>query len=326
MNKRENVLSLLNEQEVQEYIPAAFFLHFHKDYHSGQPAVDKHLEYYRHTGMDFVKIQYEKMFPRIPEIKRPEDWVKMPLYKRDFYEGQLGVVKGLVKAAKKEALVIMTLYSAFMCAEHTVGTQIITRHIKEDPEEVKKGLEIITESLMLFVKDCIKLGIDGFYASTQGGESHRFDDPSLFEAFIKPHDLAIMEEINRSCIFNVLHICDYNGAYSDLTPFLDYPGQVVNYSLTSECRVPGKEEELFSEEITGKQVSEMFHRPCMGGMDRKGIIVSGGKDEIREAVRNVINNAPDKFILGADCTLPGNIDWDNIKTAISAAHEYKKDE
>ena len=70
----------------------------------------------------------------------------------------------------------------------------------------------------------------------------------------------------------------------------------------------------------------MFHRPCIGGMDRKGIIVSGGKDEIREAVRNVIKNSPDNFILGADCTLPGNIDWDNIKTAISAAHEYKKDE
>ena len=141
MDKREAVLSLLDEHEVQEYIPAGFFLHFHKAYHSGQSAVDKHLEYYRHTGMDFVKIQYENVFPRITEIKKPEDWVKMPLYKRDFYEGQLSVVKGLVKAAKKEALVIMTLYSAFMCAVHTVSDQVITRHIKENPEEVEEGYD-----------------------------------------------------------------------------------------------------------------------------------------------------------------------------------------
>ena len=29
----------------------------------------------------------------------------------------------------------------------------------------------------------------------------------------------------------------------------------------------------------------------------------------------------DRHILGADCTLPGDIDWENIRTAIAAAHE-----
>ena len=32
----------------------------------GKPAIDKHMEYYRYTGMDFVKIQYESVFPPIP--------------------------------------------------------------------------------------------------------------------------------------------------------------------------------------------------------------------------------------------------------------------
>jgi uroporphyrinogen decarboxylase len=310
MNKREQVLSVLDNDTKQTYIPAAFFLHFDEIYHRGQAAVDKHLEYFWYTEMDFVKIQYENVFPARPEIKGPDDWTKMPLYEKSFYEDPLNIVDGLVKKAKKEALIIMTLYSPFMCAGHT--SDRIVEHIKEDSEKAKKGMEIITDSLMIFVNACIQLGVDGFYHSTQGGERFRFDDNALFNECIKPYDLILMEEINRSCIFNILHICDYHGGYDDLTPFLDYPGHVVNCSL-----------ELGTEKLTGKQVSHMFERPYMGGMDRKGTIVSGSKEEIKRAAEAVLNESPDKFILGADCTLPSDISWDNIKTAISTAHMYR---
>ena len=184
---------------------------------------------------------------------------------------------------------------------------------KENPEKVKKGMEIITESVMIFVKECVRLGIDGFYASTQGGESHRFEDVALFNECIKPYDLTIMEEINRSCIFNILHICDYHDGYSDLTPFLNYPGHAVNCNPR-----------LDSGEMTGEQISRMFNRPYMGGMDRKGIIASGSRDEIKNAVKGVLDDSPERYILGADCTLPGDIDWDNIRAAISTAHEYER--
>ena len=311
MNKRDLVLSLLDAGKEQTYIPAGFFIHFNPSCHRGQAAVEKHLEYFRYTGMDFVKIQYEHTFPHRPEIVNPEDWAKMPLYKKDFFEEPLKVVEGLVKAARKEALVIVTLYSPFMCAGHTTSEQIITQHILENPERTKKGIEIIAESLLIFVKACIKLGVDGFYASSQGGESHRFTDPALFRECIKPSDLLVMEEINRNCVFNVLHVCDYHGGYHDLSPFIDYPGHVVNCSLT-----------LGDQQVTGQEVSTMFERPYMGGMERKGIIVSGSQEDIQNAVRQLLDEKPAKFILAADCTLPGDINWENIRTAIKTAHEF----
>ena len=314
IDKRAAVLSLLDADRKQEYTPAAFFLHFDPSCHRGQAAVDKHLEYFHFTGMDVVKIQYENTFPHLPQIARAADWTKMPLYGGDFYEKQLKVVEGLVKAAKHEALVIVTLYSPFMCAGQTAGEQAtITAHIKEDPEKVKQGMEIITESLMIFVKGCIEAGVDGFYASTQGGESDRFEDPALFETCVKPYDLTIMEEINRVCIFNVLHVCDYHGGYSDLTPFLDYPGNVVNCSLKLGPRM-----------MAPQEVSDLFDRPYMGGLDRHGIIVSGSTDEIRQTVEGALAQASEKFFLAADCTLPSDINWDNIRTAIATAHAYKK--
>jgi uroporphyrinogen decarboxylase len=60
----------------------------------------------------------------------------------------------------------------------------------------------------------------------------------------------------------------------------------------------------------------------MGGMDRKGILVSGSKSEIKQRVKELLRDAPNWFILGADCTLPSDIDWDNIKTAIATAHQH----
>ena len=313
MNKRERVLSLLDKSQTPGYIPAAFFLHFPPDCHRGQAAIDKHVEYFNHTGMDFFKIQYEFAFPRRPEIQSPDDWCKMPVYGREFFQDQLDVVEGLVQAAKSEALVVQTLYSPFMSAGHTAGNEVLTEHLKTDPDKTTPGMEAITESILWFVRACIELGVDGFYASTQGGEGYRFDDPNIFARYVKPYDLAVMNEINRACSLNILHVCDYTGEYDDLTPFLDYPGHVVNSPLTVGSRT-----------ITPAQASAFFGRPYMGGLDRHGTIVTGSPDEIRAAVRELLVDAPERYILGADCTLPGDIDWDNIKTAIETAHQYRQ--
>jgi len=43
----------------------------------------------------------------------------------------------------------------------------------------------------------------------------------------------------------------------------------------------------------------------MGGIDKRGIIVNGSQAEKESKVREVLDNAPEKFILGASCTLPG---------------------
>lgn len=313
MNKRDAVLSLLDPQSTPAYIPAAFFLHFDPAYHTGQAAVDKHLEFFHHTGMDFVKIQYERKFPPVPEIKTPDDWAKMPEYPLDFYAEPLKVVEGLVKAAKKEALVILTLYSPFMFAAQTTSYDLITQHIKTDAEKVKIGMRTITNSVMRFVDECIHLGLDGFYTSTQGGEAARFSDPSLFDSCIRLYDLELMEEINRRCLFSILHVCDYQLPYSSISRYADYPGQVVNASL-----------ELTGGKISAKEVSRQYKRPFMGGLDRLGVLAKGTPAEVRKAAETVLQDAPERFILAADCTVPADTSWDNLKAAIDTAHNWKR--
>ena len=98
--------------------------------------------------------------------------------------------------------------------------------------------------------------------------------------------------------------------YTSLDPFKDYPGQVVSAGL-----------ELTGGRITPQEVSDLFGRPFLGGFDRKGVIAQGSPAEIRRQVEVILQQAPERFILGADCTVPNDTPWENLKTAIAMVHE-----
>ena len=309
-NKRDRMLAWLAGQGAPNYTPAAFFLHFGNDYKSGSPAAKRHLEFFRHTDMDFLKIQFEQTYTRQDFLQQPADWSKLKLAKLDFYEPLLQTVRELVKAEKKNSLILMTLYSPFMCAGHCATAPVLLRHLEENPEAVKKGLDILTESQLLFVRACTKEGVDGFYTSTQGNEANRFTNPSIFTKYVKPYDLVSMKEIAGKLPFNILHVCDYVAPYANYDAVLDYPGHVVN------CNV-----KLANRQISGQEITKLFKRPFMGGMDRHGIIASGTAAQVEAEIRQVVKSAPRPFLLGADCTVEAETSWDRLKHAISVAHQ-----
>jgi uroporphyrinogen decarboxylase len=116
MNKRHTVLDVIHSPTSPTSIPAAFFLHFDAAAHQGQAAIDQHLAFFRATGMDFVKIQYEQTLFSAAPIRTPVDWAHAPGCDAAFFAPSIQVAEGLVKAVEGEALVIMTLYSPFMYA------------------------------------------------------------------------------------------------------------------------------------------------------------------------------------------------------------------
>jgi len=312
MNKRDVILNMIDRTAPSNYTPAAFFMHFRPDHLEGQPAIDKHLEYFKATGMDILKIQFEQVLPPTISITKPEDWLNIPACPADFFEPTLHIVRELVKAVKAEAPVIMTLYSPFMWFNFLADTEVVKAQFRENPGTMKKGLDIFTDYVLTLVRACKQAGVDGFYASTQGGESFRFKDTDIFQNYIKPSDLQVWAELNEMPI-NILHVCDYHGGYDDLTPFLDYPGQIVSCEL-----------DVGEQKLTPKQLADLFKRPFMGGLERMGAIVDGDPDTISRLVTDLLADAPAQFILGADCTVPGETPWENLKTAIDTAHQYQR--
>ena len=209
--------------------------------------------------MDFVKIQYERTFPAIPEIRTPGDWKAMPRYGLDFYRPQLEVVEGLVKAAGDEALVLVTLYSPFMCAGHTVGRRVLVKHIEEDGEAVRKGLETSPRACWGSSGSAAGWGSTASTPRRRAGKPH-VPRPEPLREVRHPYDLRLMKEIDATCRFNILHVCDYEAPYADLAPFLAYPGHVVSCSPR-----------LTTGEVSLRELARRFGRPIMGGLDRKGV-------------------------------------------------------
>jgi uroporphyrinogen decarboxylase len=309
LNKRERMMQWLTGKTEPGYTPAAFFLHFGPEYRSGLPAARRHEEFFRATDMDFVKIQFEQTYERQPFLQSPSDWSKLKLQKLDFYEPLLVATRELVRENKKNALVLMTLYSPFMSAGQCASAPVLQQHLEQNPDAVKKGFEILTESQLLFVRACIQAGVDGFYMSTQGSEAKRFRNPEIFRQYVKPFDLVAMKEAQSTCPFNILHVCDYHMPYSDYDAVRDYPGHVVNCNTV-----------LTGGAMSLQEIGKFFGRPVMGGLDRHGVLAKGSKAEVNAEIRRVLKEAPRQFILGADCTVDSATDWNRLRDAIAVAH------
>jgi uroporphyrinogen decarboxylase len=80
---------------------------------------------------------------------------------------------------------------------------------------------------------------------------------------------------------------------------------------------------LVERRLRPAEAAELFGRPFMGGLDRLGALARGTADEIRQAVAEALAEAPRRFILAADCTVPGDTPWDNLKLAIDLAHQAR---
>jgi uroporphyrinogen decarboxylase len=94
---------------------------------------------------------------------------------------------------------------------------------------------------------------------------------------------------------------------------VDYPGHVVSAGL-----------ELTGGRTSAAEVSRLFKRPYLGGLDRLGVLATGAPGQARQAAVEALRDAPARFILGADCTVPAETSWDNLKEAIAAAHSAER--
>ncbi len=310
-SKRDLMLEILNMDSRPDYVPAGFFMHFGV---RGDAAVKAHLDYFRATGMDFVKIQFdEQTLPPAHQVQTPQDWATIPVLPEKWFEPSLYLLKSLIREAKSEALIIQTLYSPYQMAKQAVPVKLLLEHVEQDADSVCRGMENITLSLVHFVQAASRAGVDGFYMCTQGGETNHIADRGLFNRTVKNYDLLLYKEVSQLTSYNIMHICDYEGSYEDFVPrFHDYPGQVVNVPLSAD----GKPFSL-------RQAAEIFKRPVMGGLNRLGIVSTGSPEEVRKAALEVLEDAPANMILGADCTVSAKTPIENLRTAIRTAHEYR---
>lgn len=313
-NRRERILQVLDQSRPNEYVPAAFFLHFENKL--GRKAVQDHKDFYHATNMDFVKVFYEIAVPVI-DIKTGKDWEKVPVYGEDFFEPQVAVIEDLAREFGKEAFILPTVYSPLALAHQTLGRgKDLKKLAEENPEAFGKAIKNLSLSIENYLRSARKHGADGFYVSSQGGDGNSLSE-KIWKEQVRQWDKHVSEVANEIGEINILHICDYGTPFKNaeaLYAFADYPASIINVPLN------------FSDGSTLnlKEAQKRFGRPIFGGLERLGVIATGTVEDAKKAVDKVLENAPQNFILGADCTVPGETDWEKLRAVIDYAHTWRQ--
>ena len=310
MNKSE-LLKFLRTGHNDKTVPCGFWKHFGEGKEKGSRAVTAHLEYYRQTGVPIVKIMNEHFYRLDVNIEKPEDWRKIQSKEiRDtHYTGYLEEIAKIRKELGKDAFLLATIHVILVSACHaTDGPGVfvnpdntVTRHLKQDPESVKAGLEQIAKTLENLSLACLEAGADGIYYALLGGEEHRFTK-EFYEKYVMPEETKLLANVMKQGIV-FLHICK---DHPRLVMFRDYPAHVVNWAV-------------YDSSYSLKDGAGIFPgKVIMGGFDnRQGALIDGNQEKMLWQMKKAVEEVGrDRLIIGADCTLPGNLPEETIKTAV----------
>ncbi len=309
MNKVDRVRAALAGQPVDR-VPASFWLHFPDELKRGDASVRAHMQYLADTDVDFLKIFNEHPYQTNVTIRTPADWkdVRPVPLSAPFFQGMLDEVKTIVDQVGGACLTIATVFGPFGEGNHATGG-LVTAHYREDPESVAQGLAAIADNLAAFSVALLEAGTDGIYYSAQGGERERFTEEE-FLTHIKPCDLTVLQAIDQQAEFNLLHICKDN---IRLEHYLDYPAAAVNWAAAKN-------------NWSLQEGLQYFDRPVVGGLHDRGVIVDGEHEAIEAAVHALLASVgTQRFMVGADCTLPTDNDRTNIRTAVHATRTFTAD-
>ena len=315
MDRKELLEATLNGEDTKG-ICCGFWYHFNESQKSGEAAVKAHLDFYKKINPDIMKVMNEHMFMIKEEIKKPEDWRKVTHipFSEGPYPALIEEFKEIKKSVPSDLPLFATIHGVLVSAYHATETpgnfanpeNMVSRHLRENPEAVAAGLKVVAESLIELCRKLAEAGADGIYYAALGGEEYRFTE-ELFTNYVKPFDSMVIDGINDTGKISVLHICKdkirlplYSGINAD----------IVNWD-THDCIYGIGEGRKY---FPGKTL--------LGGFDdRTGILVEGTKDEIIAETDRIVKEAgKKKLIIGSDCTLPGNIEPWRIKTVLEHAH------
>ena len=319
MTKKELVQKTLNGQ-IEKAVPSSFSIHFGPDYRYGDAAVKKHLEFFRDTDTDIIKIMNENLFPSNPGVRTSEDFNRIGPFTRksEFIVHQTDLAKAILDKTGGDSFSVCTIHGASFSFVHTMRPQyqaleeirrVQVGLYRGNPQPYLDAKKRIAEGLSLLVQSVLEAGCDGIYYAALGAEKDMFTAEE-FEVEEAPFDKLVMQTAKEMGKTVILHMCKKKlemERYASYAPYVD----VVNWGIYENNISIEEGEKIFP----GKTI--------LGGLEnRSGIIVDGSLEDIREEVHRLRREMKGKkFILGADCTLGSDLPVERIRTATEAARD-----
>ena len=94
MTNKERVINAIEGKRV-DHVPMTFSIHFPKEVAFGDAAVKSHLDFYKNTGVDIMKIMNENLVPQFEKYHGISSWGELPKHtvKDAFIQAQLDLCR-----------------------------------------------------------------------------------------------------------------------------------------------------------------------------------------------------------------------------------------
>lgn len=279
-------------------------------------------QFFKQNNPDFVKIMSDAFLihPSILEtdINQVEDFNNIKPLGKDhpWITKQVKAVKEIVASYQNSIAAIYNIFSPayYFRLKFDVVDQDKNKFpklVEKNPEIVAKALDVIHQDLTILIEQLfVDAKIDGIYLCVQSVQSTQFSEEN-YHKYIEPSQLALLGTANHHSPYNILHICGFEGRTNHLTHFSHYPVKAVNWASYVE--------KIKLDE--GKPIFE--NKAILGGFDNtiNGDLYQGNLAKIEEITRSIVTKTGKKgLLLGADCSVPADIDFKNIQYALKIAN------
>ncbi len=212
---------------------------------------------------------------------------------------QLRCLEIILANRQPDTPVIQTIFSPLSQAKNLLGKQKLLTCLRQYPQEMADGLSTITTTTIAFLKECIKLGVDGIFFAEQHAQKN-YLTPVEFNRFAREFAVRILD-VGKELWLNILHV---HGDEIHFEWVLDYPGaQIINWH--DQKSPPSLAE--------GSRMSSAL---VCGGLRQWETMAYGTPHQVRQEADRAITQMEGKpFILGTGCVLPIITPAGNIRAA-----------
>ena len=328
-SKRELVLKAFRGEPVDR-VPVGFWHHFTNEDEwlvgfGNQAIIEKnlagHQAFLAEVEPDFIKLMSDGYFAypneRLKKVQSIKELADIEPLGADhpWISEQVELVQKIKAGFTEDSVAIYNIfapvtYFKWLVGKVAGGDDIIADFLAEDAVLTKRVLDVIAQDIAALTERIIKeAGADGIYLSVQSIQDARVSAED-YKAFIAPSELAVLEAANAAGGVNILHICGYEGARNDVHLFTDYPAQVINWAVGPEGISLAEGRKLFG------------GRTVLGGFEngKDGLLYTGSQAAIQDETKRLIAEAgKEALIIGADCTIPSDIEAERIQWVRQAA-------
>ena len=219
----------------------------------------------------------------------------------------------ILAAMPEEAVTFYNAFTPYATLKHAIGQDAAVLLIRNHPDAAKHLLNIICEDTVYMIEAVLKDGgVTGMMLCMQGAEQGLFTDEE-YETFLRPGEVAIIDKANELSELNLMHICGWDNTPDILERWKDYKSKIVNWDVHVEG-------------ISMKEGKEFFGGRCvLGGFNNRigELISTGTEEEVKAFTKELIADTGEEgFIIGADCSVPQDIDHKRLHWVAEAAEEY----